>query len=654
MFKAGPRKTKKRRIINLHQNKWPKGYISTLADSRRPIDSLSDLTNMEIVQDGIARPRPSLVQYGTQPAYNVTGRGKYRWNGSRYEIFMLSVAGVGQIATRKDGGTFTIIGGNYNVAAWTGFCQSNGRVYPFNGVNKLSYLDLATSTIRTYTAIASPVMSVPTKTGLAGTNYTYYYKVAANNDVGTSSASNEVSIQVLKPRDQWDATNSVQLSWSAVTGALSYTVYVSDVTGKQKELTTVNGLTFTDNGSLNVDVFTPAPAGNSTDGPVLNWLYNDARNSQLFGIDSANKLWYSAPGSGDFSPYDGGGYIPIDENGDTQLNYVDGFRNGKGDPVITVSARGAAGKGSLYHVTFSTATYGDQVISYGNVYEANGQSGTYAPRAVIKARDSLYYPTGDSFKSTGTSQNIVNILTTNSFSDAIDDNDTTKIDLANLNKAVGVEFRDKLYFALPVGSTENSEIWYCDLSRKSLWVLRWTVPAKDLWVYEDSMGKTHFCALVNNKILEFTRAGSQTTQDDGTPFKTRVAYSSLVWDEDGITLANIHRLYLKFLYPKGTIAVNAYGLTKRGMNDTVGSATYSTSVTPTGIGAWDYSGDYRYGDDVGEIRSYAQSVTVVTLKPKGLLNQLDWEVITQDANCDYYLSAVNTRGIGSDNLILKN
>ena len=86
------------------------------------------------------------------------------------------------------------------------------------------------------------------------------------------------------------------------------------------------------------------------------------------------------------------------------------FEDGKGTPVITCSARGSAGKGKMFHVTFDTLTYGDQVIIYANVHEANGQSAPYSPRAVVKARDSLWYPTGLDFKSTGTSQNVMNIL----------------------------------------------------------------------------------------------------------------------------------------------------------------------------------------------------------------------------------------------------
>lgn len=647
---------KTRRVINVHQTKFPKGYVSTLDNSRRPVDSLSDLTNMEVVQDNVVRPRPPLVAYGTQPANTIIGRMNVRYGGERYIYWMQNVAGVGKIYKQKDGGAHTLIGGTYDSSAWAGGVQSKGKLYVYNGVNNLSFVTLATGTINTYTALTTPSISSVTKTGMAGTSFTHYYRVSANNEVGESIASAVGSVTSGKVRDAWiDQTDYTTITWSAVTGATSYTVYYGSSATTLNELYTVSGnttVTFTDYGTLATNPFKLAPEGNSTQGAVFTHMYVDAKNSQIFGITSDSKLYYSAAGTGDFSPFNGGGWVSIDEDGDTVLNYVDGFRNGKGDPVITVSARGAAGKGKLFHVSFESLTVGDQTIIYPNVYEANGQSGTYAPRATIKARDSIHYPTGQDFRTTGTSQNIVNILTTNVSSQAIEP-DVARISLQYLHKAAGVEFRDKLYYALPVGSTENNEIWYQDLSRRGLWVLRWPVAAKDLWLYEDNSGQTHFCALVGNRVLEFTRAGSQTHTDDGTAFRSRAAFESLVWDEDGLSLGSVRKVYGKFLYPQGNISLNTNGLTRKGVQQSTGSDNFTTVTTPTGIGDWLYADSHLYGEDPGQINSYGKSVAVLEVKPRGLLNQMDWEVVSETAGTDYTLSAVNTRGFALDELTLR-
>lgn len=646
---------KARKEVNIHQNRWNKGYISTIDNSRRDTQSFSDLTNMEIVQDYVVRPRPPLVKYGVQPDKPVIGRTNIRYNDTRSIIWMMDDAGTGKLYKQTDGGAFTSIGGTYDSSAWSMGVQAKAKLYMYNGVNNLSYIKLSDNSVNTYTSLATPVISSVVKSGMAGSACTHYYRVTANNEVGESIASGVGSVTSGKIRQSWiENTDYTTITWTAVPGATSYTIYYGDKATDTFELYTVAEnatISFIDYGTLAENTFKLAPEGNSTEGAIFTWMYADAKNSQIFGVTKENKLFYSAPGTGDFSPYNGGGWVGIDEDGDTKLNYVDGFRNGKGDPVITVSARGAAGKGKLFHVSFETLTVGDQVIVYPNVYEANGQSGTYAPRATLKERDSLYYFTGQDVRSTGTSQNIVNILTTDTISQVIEP-DLEKINLARLHKSCGVSYRDRLYFALPVGSDENNEIWYLDLSRKNAWILRWPIPAKDLWLYEDSNGNTHFCALVNNKVLEFTRKGAQTHQDDGVGWRSNVGFSSLTWDEDGLSLGSIRNQYFKLLFPKGTINANATGLTRKGVTTSVGSDSYTVTTTPTAYDEWVYD-MFEYDEDPGVVETYGKSVAVLRIKPRGLLNQLDWNVTADTPGSDYVLSAVNTRGFAIDQLTLK-
>jgi hypothetical protein len=656
---ANTKKKTNRLPIKIDQTEFSMAYTSTTDNSRRKHNSLSDMTNMELVQDNIVRPRPPLVRYGTQPANTIIGRGSYRYNGSRGQVFMMNVAGTGKLYYQVDGGAFTLIGGlnSYNSSAWAGAVQSKNRLYIFNGVNNLSYIDLTTMMTVEYTSLATPTApaGAPTAGLTSGTRpYNYYYKVTANNAVGESAASPaSAAVNVNTIRDSWTAANSVVVTWAAVVGATSYTLYGGTDPNFLFEIITLSNLaslSYTDDGTLTLNPFKLAPSSNSTQGAIFTWMYVDKHNAQVYGITSDNKLYYSAAGTGDFSSLNGGGYTTIDEGGDTVLNFVTGFRTGKGDPVITTSSRGAAGKGELNHITFDQVTYGDQVIFFPSVTSANGQAGTYAPRATVKSGDSITYPTGDAIKSTGTSQNIVNILTTNSLSQDIVP-DINKINLSALGNAAGVEYQDKVYMALPVSSSTNNEIWYMDMARKNVWVLRWTVAAKDIWLYEDNNGYSHLCVLVGNVIMEFTRAGAQPTTDDGVAFRSRVAFSSLVWDPAGIAMGNINKQYFKLLQPRGHIVANTYGLSQRGATTNTGSDDYSVEVSFTGIGEWDYSGNYRYGDDPGSIDTFAGSVAVLKVKPKGLLNQEDWEVVTEDAGCDYLLSAVATRGMANLDLI---
>ena len=421
---------KKRKPVNVQQTKFNKGYISTLADSRIPQDALADTLNISLEQDGLPRPRPSLIRYGEQPLGTVIGVGTFTkivsGEPEHWEIAMQVIGGIGKIHVRKDGDTWTAVAGvgnSYNSSAWTTFTQSNNRVYVSNGVNNMSYYDINAGTITSYTALSTPSAPTVTQTGLTGTNYTQRYKISANNAAGESAASTAGTVQTLKLRDAWNGTGEyVDVSWSSVVGAVSYNVYWGDAAGHEYYLTTVTGTTFRDDSSIAANTFRLYPQADSTTGPKLKYLYN--KNAQLFGVDDVNNrsyLWYSGTGlnSGDFSPFNGGGFVAIDYGGDTVPVAVRAFRDGKGTPALTVLTKGAAGKGKLFHVTFNETTYGDTLIVYPEVYEANGQSGTTSPLAVVEANNNLIYPTGNAFKSTGTKANIVNILATDSISQVL-------------------------------------------------------------------------------------------------------------------------------------------------------------------------------------------------------------------------------------------
>ena len=657
-----PARQKRKEPIDVSQASFPKGYVSTLADSRTPADALVDMTNMTLEQDSIPRPRPPLVPYGSVMLGTCIGIGTFHKMVAgvpeKWEISMQVITGAGKVHIRKDGGAWTAITGTFDDEAWTTFTQIgrttsagaiSNRVYISNAVDNMSYYDIDAGTIVTYSALSTPGTPTATRVAaLVGTNFTYYYKISANNAVGETAASASDNEQVLKERDLWIAASEyIDVTWSAVAGATSYNVYMGDASGSEVYLTTVTGLTFRDDGTVAPNTFRLFPGGNSTAGPKLKNLVNS--NNQLFGVgdpDNPSYLWYSGTGgnAGDFSPFNGGGYVGINYGGDSIPVAVRAFRDGKGNPVVTVLSRGSAGAGRLHHVAFQSQTIGDTVLVVPNVYEANGQSGTTSPLAVVEANNSIYYPTGTAFKSTGTKPNVINILSTDNISQQLVP-DVQNLNLAAMDKAVGLEYENKIYWSLPVGSSTNNEIWILDLSRNGLWILRWPVSAKYMWLYEDNSGITHHCVLTeDNMVGEFTRSGTATT-DFGTAFRTRLATGSMVFDKAGVTMAAIEKLRLKLLYPKGSIQINVYGLGEDGAVAALGSETYTQTVSFTGWGQLLYSDGYSmYSDDIGVVDFYSSSVAVIPVEVDEVVNELKTEVITEGANCDYFLSAVHTKG----------
>jgi hypothetical protein len=655
---------KARRAINLQQTSFAKGYMSTLSDSRMPLDALSDMTNMILEQDAVPRPRPSLIPYGVQPVGKVIGKGKFiklvSGQPERWEISLQVVATVARVYIRKDGTAWTEVAGTYtyNNTLWSMFTQSNNRVYISNGQDAMSYYDINLGTIVVYNALATPATPTATPTGLTGTAYTARYRVSANNAVGETAASTASSNAISKTRDTWDGgtTQYITVTWAAVTGATSYNLYYGEAAGNEYYLTTVNGTSFTDDGRISLNSFRLYPQGDSTTGPKVKYLYN--KNAQLFGVadkDNPSYLWYSGSGtfSGDFSPFNGGGFVAIDYGGDTVPVAVRSFRDGKGTPVMTVLSRGSAGEGKVHHVSFNTTSVGDTVIIFPEVYEANGQSGTVSPLGVVEANNSLFYPTGTAFKSTGTKENIVNILSTDSVSQALE-GDIPRLNLDAMDSAVGLEYENRIYWALPVGSTMNNEIWILDLSRNGAWILRWNIAAKFMYLYEDNDGVTHHCVLTyDDRILEFSR--TVMTTDDGVPFKTRVASGGVVFDKGGISMASIQTIRFKLLRPAGEISVNTYGLGQDGDISTAGGDSFTLNISNAAYGSMMYSSEtklYRYSDTIGAIDYTSVGVAVIEAEVDDIVNQETWEVTTESSGCDYLLSSVNMVGKEIDGLYL--
>lgn len=643
------------------QGGFRKGYQSFVSDSRMPIDALADMTNATLDQDNMPRPRPSLVEHGEQPLGTVIGASTFIKLVSglpeKWDIQMQVTAGVGKIHVRKDGETWVAATGTnaYDDEATATFCQSSNKIFVSNGSDAMSYYDIDTGATVEYAALGTPSAPSAAETGLTGTNYTYYYRISGNNDVGESTASVADTQQVSTLRDSWTAaTQYVTLTWSALAGALSYNVYGGTVAGEEQYITTVTGLTYRDDGTLPLNTFKRAPVGNSTEGPRLTAMIN--KDGQLFGvgdIDNPAYLWYDAGAgrTGDFSPFGGGGNVSINPGGDTVPQSVRAYRTGKGDPAITTLSRGVAGVGKMHHIVFTQTIFDNTVINVPNVQEANGQAGTVSAQAVVEHDNSLHYPTGQDFRSTGTLANLQNILSSSSIANDIRD-DVRMLKLSAMQKAVGLVHENIIYWALPVGSTENNQIWLKDMSRRGVWIMPWLVSAKFMWLSENNVtGTISHCIYDGTKVLEFTRAVAHT--DDGVPFRARVAHEGLVWDDNGMTMAAIQEQRFKTLQPSGTLNFNVFGLDEDGAVNTLATESFTQSSSFSGWNNMEYSDDEPlslYSDDIGQIDYTSQAVNVTTLEVDETLNQLGWELITETAGTDYLLSTAHTNGIRIDNL----
>lgn len=653
-------------IKRLSQKDWLKGVVTAFDDGRTPTDGLKATTNTELDQDGTIRPRPSLVRYGT--AFPGTLLGElYEFtkqvtglSNNNYQLGMFNVSGTTKPYYSLDGGGWTVANGKtYDNTANTHFLQVDKKVLIMNGVDNLSYLDIPTLAVIPFTSISSPVISSVVATGLTGSTFTYYYKVSANSTFGETAASANMSVAVGTQRDIWlPASQYVTVSWGAVTGAVSYNVYLGTTSGQEVLIASgVNGLSFKDDGS---QAFVPnvsqlAPVADTTAGATV--TRGSAINGQVFLTgDILNPHYVRYGGNGDsvldFSPFNGGGFTELGRGAKEFPVQVKPFRDGRGNAQITVLCRSTNGMGKRYLLTPQTTTYGTTVIAYFQVTEDNGQDGTSSPDGVILYNDSLYYPSLDGFKTTGTKPQLQNLLSTDTISETIG-TDVKTLNNSSMNGCVGIAYQQRLYWALPVGSTGNNQIWTLDLQRQGAWMKPWGISATWMMLYNDNSGVSHFIIVQNNIAYELTDA--QASYDDGVAFSTNITSGLIKFSDDGLESASVVDVTFVLLRPQGVINFIVSG--KNEDSDSLTGLGTNTFTASSSIAGWGESGwggspdafapmtpDIFGWSNFSEIPiSFGDSRRQITIEIDDVLQWLTWELDTNIGGTFYQLDDVIIR-----------
>lgn len=631
-----PTAVKPPRIVRKSIKAWTSGTVTAFDDARTPVKGLRSSGNVLLYEDGTVGPRQSLTLYGPQPTGTVLGEiaeftenvnpsttypdGKKKWM-----ISMQNVAGTTNVYIAKGEDTsWTLCAGKtYDNSASAHFCQvASGKVLVMNGTDNLSYLNIATSTIIPFTALSNPSAPTVANNGstslVTSTTLNIYYAITANSTVGETAGSASVTQAINTDRDMWNpTTQSLKVSWSAVAGAQSYNLYMAQsAPGGTATLYLIRQnidpgtLSFIDDGSLPQDTTRPLPTVNSTSGPKA--TRGTVINGRVFLVGDKDQPYYVRFGGDfgfelDFSPANGGGFTPVG-NGTKELPLVvRSFRDGKGNSQITVLCQGTNGHGKRYLLTPDSLTIGSTVLSFFDVTEDNGEDGTDSPDGVILYNDDLHYPSRDGFKKTGTLPQLQNVLSNRRTSNTIQ-TDIKQLNTNAMGKCVGLAFEGRLYWALPVGSSTNSEIWCFDLDRGGAWMKPLSVAADWLWLYHDNTGTTHFLALVANKIMQFSDVA--LTADNGTAFPTMGNSGQIYFSEDGREWGDLQKVIFVLERLQGTFNVSISGRTEDDDLAIVGSASY----TPTSLRAgWSEPQAGWSNSTFGFLRGWSEINTVPTI-----------------------------------------
>ena len=648
-----PRATKAPDIQRKSILDWSVGTVTDY-DSRRIVENaLKSSVNMVLEQNGVIRPRPSLVEYGPSPQGEILGElfECKVISGTTSTFYLISMQVINNDAyicyCRGEDAVWTKISTKkYDKTAPAHYLQIGNKVLVMNGADTLSYIDLSNWTIVSFTKLDDPTVPTATATGLSGSGFLVYYAVTANSTIGETAASPAVSVTIGTSRDAWDSSSQyVTLEWDEVADATGYNVYMgtaSDGEGEPMMYLIQSNidptiLTFKDDGSYAADLIRLAPEYNSTAGPkttraaVVNgrvWMVGDADNPYYvwYGGDTGHEI--------DFSPGSGGGRVAVASGTKEIPVAVMPFRRGQGDSAVVVLTQGSNGSGRRFQINSSTISYGNESVVAWAPTEDSGRDGTDSPDAVVIYNNSLFYPSKDGFKTTGTMPSLQNVLSTRTISTTIKDQ-VALLKSSAMNKAVGVAYEGKIYWTLPVGATENNRVWIYHPDQKGAWITSWYLNVKWMTLYNDNGGNTHFLLYCKDGgIYELDR--SVSTKDDGLPFATDMSSGMVQFSKDGRDWSRLIQIVFTLLRPKGEISIEVDAMTEDG------EMKYKQTIIPAeGYRAIGWS----------QVTSKSPRLTgwsKLTEKPDDISQEYIDEIVEIDEDVQWFAYRIHTSKSGVD------
>lgn len=616
------------KIQRISLKSWESGTVTAFDDRRTPIKGLRSSGNLILEQDGTVRPRPSTTEYGPQPVGKVLGEifEFRRMVGTVTTNWMCSLQnkdGVTKLYIAKgEDSTWTEVSGKtYHATARGHFAQINEKVVVMNGEDTLSFLDTQTSVITAFTQIAAPgAPTLNANVGLTGTSFKVYYAVTANSSVGETEGSPVLAVQVSADRDMWNKdTQGIKINYTLPVGAKSANIYMGisiDGAGDPTLYCIAAGVdptitTFMDNGTRGKDETRPLPKYNSTAGPRT--MRAHVINGRVWMVGDKEKPFYVWRGGDyghelDFSPSFGGGFSSIGSGTKEIPIAVKPYRDGKGDPRITVFSQGTNGLGKRNLLSPETLTYGDASFVVWKVEEDTGQDSTDGADSLVIHNNSLWFVSRDGVKTTGTIPQLQNVLSTNRVSNTIQDA-IPNLNTAAMDLSVGCVYEGRIYWSLPVSSSKNSQMWVLDVERGGAWMKPWNLAADWLWLYNDNNGKTHFLALVNNRIIEFSYY--KKTTDTDKAFRTEAQSGQVLFSDDGRDWGRLIQIIFTVLRPIGGVNFIISGLTEDGMYSDVVSKQFGSDATRSGWG--EPRAGWSHRKKWGKTRTVPKVVTPATV-----------------------------------------
>lgn len=637
--------------VPLTQDKFDRGVISLIDQSKLPKNALKEADNIVLSEDGAPKVRPGLNWYGTSAVPNgvLDGGAAFIDDDEAETSHMVQVIGGKIYRSINDGATWTeCTGAGFTSGKKVQTIQANNVAYLYNGWDNIIRYNGGVA-LDTYVALPSPIGNNPTKTGLGGaTIYTYRYRVAAVNNIGYTLASPAKTIGVDRVRTSFDSTNFVTFTWQAVAGAVRYDIYVGLTNGEEAYLGSVEGqstTTYQDRIGAIEQVANIVPDSNTTQGPrVGDMAVIGTRIYATQDRDFPYRVWISGAGRymGMFSSAYDATYIDLQKGGLFKPVKVEDYRDGKGTPLATVWCRSKDGKGCVWQGALESFTVGNITFPVPNFYKLPGSRGTEAPMSVINVLNDYFYYNSQAFYNLGSRAQFMNLLSTDEASANIRP-DVKKI-RASAASGIVAHFEDaKLYFSVPYNSDKNNATIMYDTERRAWLPRAFNVGFERFFTYVDKAGARHTLAWKPGDD-KFTEISERFKGDYGRPF-----YSSLMTGLMHVNPRNrmefmwIEEAEFEFANPEGEITVELSGITRNDGFRQIASRT----MKPDGVlyswstHAWSRN---KWTDTAQPISSYSEPSRKRYFSVQEDLNAYQYRVTTNSLASNYVLRTLQVNG----------
>ena len=627
--------------LDIQVDRFNDGSNTIQRASRLKPSEAAELLNLMLVDDGLPSPRWGTKVYGgaVTGAPQIDGFAEYvKSDGTRE----LVVVGGGKV-WKKNGESWTeITGATFTAGQRAYFKQIAGFLYIANGTDPLARYD--GTSLTTYTEISAPSNVVATRgSALTAGDYHYYVQITALNAIGETVGSTEATTTINKPRTEWaEANETMALTWDAVVGATRYQIYISDESGYEVLLTSVETNSYTDDNTATPNPYVEVPDANTTGGPKFGPM--ELAGNRLWGTKDPNNKYRvygtgTGPNMGVFSDFYGGFWIDLEKGGRTEPQVVVDYRDGQGNSKATVICATPEGTGCVWQISLTDATVGDTTFTVPSATKVVGSAGTNAPATAVIAANDVYY-LGEEVNVLGNEKQFWGVLRTNKLSVKIRPYIQT-ISPAVKHKACAYYYEDKVFFSVSTNGSYNNRIFYYD--RENLaWVVDWSVGVTQFGQFTDENGVTHFLgsSSTDGYLIEFSK---NFLGDRGVAFTTRYVGPQFPVDKDWTKFAKLSKLHVRIANPKGAISVSVLGTGKTATFSTVASATVPTASAATGLG-FDPLGSVQLGASNGSPTTFAIDNTQRHLSLKSRVRDVQVRIETTSLENGYTLLGYKIKG----------